>query len=267
MYAFAPRPGFRPEPATLERLEALDVRLVDEPLVDRFADEPTYNKVAVSAWAERELDHETLVFTDTDCVFLGEPAELVEGDWVAAAAPGRPADRRVARQGQERALLAQDVRRARGRGPSRSCAPRSARWRSAPTGTAAWSAARRSAGLFGAWERALNQLHDADLVFDKWPHFMDQLSLAAVTADVHDRVRILSDAYNYPLRHRASLAPEAVELDLADLVHVHYRLWLHMPDAAREGEPAVRPGERPVSPGSPSACPSSRRSRTRARAG
>ena len=93
VYAFAPRPGFQPEPATLERLEALDVRLIDEPLVDRFADEPTYNKVAVSAWAERELDHETLVFTDTDCVFLGEPAELVGGDWVAAL---RPVDRRIA---------------------------------------------------------------------------------------------------------------------------------------------------------------------------
>ena len=34
---------------------------------------------------------------------------------------------------------------------------------------------------------------------------MDQLSWAAVTADVHDRVRILSDGYNYPLRHRRSL--------------------------------------------------------------
>jgi hypothetical protein len=31
VYAFAPRPGFQPEPATLERLEALDVRLIDEP--------------------------------------------------------------------------------------------------------------------------------------------------------------------------------------------------------------------------------------------
>ena len=64
---------------------------------------------------------------------------------------------------------------------------------------------------------------------------MDQLSLAAVTADVHDRVRILSDAYNYPLRHRAALAPAAVELDLAEIVHLHYRLWFHMRDSLREG--------------------------------
>ena len=71
---------------------------------------------------------------------------------------------------------------------------------------------------------------------------MDQISWAMVTADVHDRVRILSDAYNYPLRHRPSLAAEAVELDLAELVHLHYRLWFHMPDALAKVEPPFDPG-------------------------
>ena len=71
-------------------------------------------------------------------------------------------------------------------------------------------AARRSAGLFAAWERALQRLFDAEIVQKRWPQFMDQLSWAGVTADVHDRVRILSDAYNYPLRHRPALAPAAV---------------------------------------------------------
>ena len=67
-----------------------------------------------------------------------------------------------------------------------------------------------------------------------------------MTADVHDRVRILSDAYNYPLRHRAGAgAAQARELDLDEIVHLHYRLWFHMPDALAEGRPAVRPdGER-----------------------
>ena len=240
MYAFAPRPAYLPEPATVQRLEELGVRLIDEPLVDRFADDPTYNKVPVSAWAERELDHETLVFTDTDCVFMSEPTELVEGDWLAAA---RPVDRRIAGS--------------RGKGKNEPY------WRKmyaelGVTGNpfvqttvgqmeirAYWNsgllAAKRSAGLFGAWERALNQLDDADLIFGKWPQFMDQLSWAAVTADVHDRVRILSDAYNYPLRHRASLVPEAVELDLAEIAHLHYRLWFHMPDALPKVNPPFDP--------------------------
>jgi hypothetical protein len=89
-------------------------------------------------------------------------------------------------------------------------------------------------------ERALNGC-TTPICVRQGPHFMDQLSLAAVTADVHDRVRVLSDAYNYPLRHRASLTPEAVELDLADLVHVHYRLWLHMPDALARVNPPFDP--------------------------
>ena len=117
-------------------------------------------------------------------------------------------------------------------------------------------AARRSAGLFGAWERALNRLFDAGLVPKRWPHFMDQLSWAGG----HRRrtttaVRILSDAYNYPLRHRAALAPEAVELDLGELVHMHYRLWFHMPDALAKVNPPVRPRRATATPGSTSGLP------------
>jgi hypothetical protein len=101
--------------------------------------------------------------------------------------------------------------------------------------------ARRSAGLFTAWEDALVRLFDAGLVANRWPHFMDQLSFAAVTADVHDRVRILSDAYNYPLRHRAALASAAVEMDLAEIVHLHYRLWFHMRDSLPKVDPPFDP--------------------------
>jgi hypothetical protein len=241
VYAFAPRPGLQPEAATVERLEGLDARVIDEPLVaERFADEPTLNKIAVSAWAERELDHDTLVFTDTDSIFLGEPTELMEGDWVAAA---RPVDRRIAgsrgkgknepywrkmydelgvkgRPFVHTAVGGQEIR---------------AYWNSGLL------AARRSAGLFGAWERAINKLYDAGLIPTRWPNFMDQLSWAAVIADHHDAVRILSETYNYPLRHRASLTPESVELDLGDLVHMHYRLWFHMPASLEKVNPPFDP--------------------------
>jgi hypothetical protein len=240
VYAFAPRPGLAPERATVERLETLAVTVIDEPLVDRFAHTPTFNKVAVSAWAERELEHETLVFVDTDSVFLGEPAELVGGDWVAAM---RPVDRRIAgsrgkgkNEPYWRKMYAElgvhsepFVRTAVGQMEIR------AYWNSGLV------AARRTAGLFAAWEQALIRLHDVNLVPTRWPQFMDQLSWAAVTADVHDRVRILSAAYNYPLRHRAALAAEAVELGLADLVHMHYRLWFHMPDALAKVNPPFDP--------------------------
>ncbi|MDX6581464.1 MAG: hypothetical protein QOI10_648 [Solirubrobacterales bacterium] len=240
VYAFAPRPEFRPEAATVERLTELGCTVIDEPLVDRFADNPTFNKVPVCAWAERELDHETLIFCDTDCVFLGEPSELAEGDWVAAM---RPVDRRIAgSRGKGRGepfwqkMYAElgvtgrpFVRTTVGQMEIR------AYWNSGLIG------ARRSAGLFTAWERALGKLYDAGLVDSRWPQFMDQISWAMVTADVHDRVRILSDAYNYPLRHRPSLKAAAVELDLAEIVHLHYRLWFHMPDALGRVEPPFDP--------------------------
>ncbi len=165
--------------------------MITEPLVGRFAETPTYNKVTVSAWAERELDHDTLVFTDTDSVFLGEPAELASGEWDAAM---RPVDRRIAGsrgKGKNEPYWQQDVR---GASASKSepfvetgvgQMPIRAYWNSGLIG------ARRSAGLFEAWERALIRLHDVGLVSEKWPHFMDQLSWAAVTADHHDRVRVL----------------------------------------------------------------------------
>lgn len=180
------------------------------------------------------------MFTDTDCVFLSEPTELGQGDWVAAM---RPVDRRIAgSRGKGKgepywqkmyAELGVEnrpfVRTTVGQMQIR------AYWNSGLIAT------RRSSGLFGAWENALERLYDADLVANRWPHFMDQLSWAAVTADAHDRVRILSDAYNYPLRHRAALIPEAVELDLAEIVHLHYRLWFHMADSLDKVDPPFDP--------------------------
>ena len=240
VYAFAPRPDHHPEPATVAALEALGVRYIDEPLVSRFADTPTFNKVSVSAWAERELDHETLVFTDTDCVFASEPTELTEGDWVAAM---RPVDRRIAGS--------------KGKGKNEPF------WRKmyAELGVrerpfvrtvaggmeirAYWNtglvAARRSAGLFGAWEEALGRLYDAEIVQKRWPQFMDQLSWAGVTADSHDSVRILSPSYNYPIRHRGALDAEARDLDLDQLVHVHYRLLFHVPGSLEQVNPPFDP--------------------------
>jgi hypothetical protein len=241
VYAFAPRPDFRPTPETIERLTGLGCQVVDEPLVDRYADNPTFNKVPVCAWAERELDHETLVFTDSDCVFVGEPRDLAEGDWVAAM---RPVDRRIAGsrgkgKGEPYWRKMYEALGVKNRPFVRTTVGHMkirAYWNSGLI------AARRSAGLFAAWEAALDKLHDVGLVDDRWPQFMDQISWAMVTADVHDDVRILSDAYNYPLRHRPSLPTAALELDLAEIVHVHYRLWFHMPDALAKVEPPFDPG-------------------------
>jgi hypothetical protein len=241
IYAFSPRPDFQPEPGTVERLEALGVRHITEPLIpDLPGGLPTFNKVFVSAWAERELDHETLVFTDTDTVLVGEPTALMQGDWVAAA---RPVDRRIAgsrgkgknepywRRMYEALGVTEEpyVETAVGQMRIR------AYWNSGLL------AARRSAGLFVAWERALKTLYDRDLVYHRMPQFMDQLSWAGVTANLGERMLILPAAYNYPLRQRGGLDDEARDLDLAEIVHVHYRLFFHLPEPLAAVSPPFDP--------------------------
>lgn len=240
VYAFAPRPDHRPGPETIERLEALGANFVDEPLVDRFADYPTFNKVPVSAWAERQLDHEVLVFADTDTVFFSDPVELAPGEWLAAA---RPVDRKIAGS------------KGKGKGEPfwqrmyETLGVESEPFVRTSVGEtqirAYWNtgliAVRRSAGLFVAWEEALARLFDEGVVFNRWPHFMDQLSWAGVTADIHDRVRILPETYNYPLRHRLSLGPQTSALELSEIVHMHYRLWFHLPDSLPEVVPPFDP--------------------------
>ena len=243
IYAVAPRPNKRPEQGTVERLQALGATYVDEPLEGLYEEWPTFNKVFVSAWAERELDHATLVFVDTDSVVLAEPTELLEGDWVAAV---RPVDRRIAgsRGKGKNEPYWQRMYEALGvtEEPFVETAVGGTRIR------AYWNsglvAVKREAGLFTAWKEGLERLFAAEVVYHRMPQFMDQLSLAAVTANVHDRVRILSHVYNYPLRQRGGLPDASRDLDLSEIVHLHYRLFFHLADPLG----AVAPPFDPASP-------------------
>ncbi len=229
IYAYAPRPDKRPEQETVARLAELGATFVDEPLEGLHEDHPTFNKVFVCAHAEREFAHETLVFADTDSVFLAEPTELIDGDWVAAM---RPVDRRIAgskgkgknepdwqRMYETLGITAEPYVETTVGGMRIR-----AYWNSGLV------AARSEAGLFQAWEAALNRLYEADVVHQRMPQFMDQLSWAAVTAESHDRVRILTDPYNYPLRQRGGLPDAVSNMDLDEIVHLHYRLFFHLAD-------------------------------------
>lgn len=243
LYAFT-HPNDRPDAATLERLEDLGATHVDLPASFPHSSDPKpLNKVYVAAWAERELEHEVLVFSDTDTVFLGEPRELANGRaWVAAARP------------------VGNSRTAASSGPDD---PNEEYWRrmyevvgvrSEPSVTtvvdrvrirAYWNAgliaARRTAGVFGAWNEALTRLFEAGCVYRK-PLFMDQLAWAAAIADVHERVHVLPATYNYPLPKRRKLPPKMRRLELADLVHVHYHRWGHLPGFLGEVRPPLDPG-------------------------
>jgi hypothetical protein len=238
VYAFT-SPEDSPSGETIERLAAHDVSHIELRLDSPYRDPPVLNKVFVSAWAERELEHEVLAFVDSDTVFLDDPRELTLDGWLAATkpvgnsrtagstGPGHPNEpywQRVYELLGVRSwpFVTTTVDRARIR----------AYWN---TGLIA---ARRDAGLFQAWEEALVRLFEAGCVFKK-PVLMEQVAWAGVIADIHDRVRILPEEYNYPLPKRTLLRPGVRDLELDDLVHVHYHRWGHLPGFLGEVRPPL----------------------------
>src|SRR4051812_14582048 len=76
IYAFQPRAGHDIAPATLRTLNELGVVHRGEILNRSFADYPAGNKVFACAYAEESLDHEILVFLDSDTIVTGEPEEF-----------------------------------------------------------------------------------------------------------------------------------------------------------------------------------------------
>jgi hypothetical protein len=240
IYAFT-SPEDAPAGATIERLEGMGATHVELRLDSPYRDPPVMNKVFVSAWAERELEHDVLAFVDSDTAFLGEPRELTGDGWLAAAKP---------------------VGNSRAAGSTGPGDPNEPYWqrvydelgvRSSPFVTttvdrvrirAYWNtglvAARRSAGLFGEWERALVRLFESGCVFKK-PVLMEQVAWAGVIADIHDRVWILPDEYNYPLPKRRFLPPGVRDRELEDLIHVHYHRWGHLRGFLGEVRPPLDP--------------------------
>lgn len=240
IYAFT-SPDDAPPRRTIARLEELGTTHVELDLGDRRRDPPVLNKVYVCAWAERELEHRTLAFTDTDTVILDEPRELARGDWLAASKPVGSSraggSKGPGKRNEKYWLRMYDALGVRAEPWVTSVVDRKrirAYWN---TGLVA---ARREAGLFAAWEDALEFLYDNDVVFRK-PVLMEQLAWSGVTADLHDRVWQLPDAYNYPLPKRRFLPEEMQRLDLDDLVHVHLHKWAHLPGFLTEVLPPLDP--------------------------
>lgn len=241
VHAVCPRPDEAPDQAGVAALRELGAEYSEAALAHELGEPSNADKISACAFAERELDHERLVFVDSDTLLLGEPDALLGGDWVAAA---RPVDRRIAGS--------------RGKGKNEPFWQRmyeALGVRSEPfvkTGVgglrirAYWNtgllAVRRDAGLFGAWENAFRVMLERGIVHRRFPYFTEQMSWAPVVADLHDRVLILPSSYNYALRHRGALEPEARELDLHEIVHLHYRLAFHVPNALERVHPPFDPG-------------------------
>jgi hypothetical protein len=229
VYTFAPRPGHEPAVETVAALERLGARHVDLTLNERRPDLPHTNKVYVSAWAERELDHDVLVFNDSDTIFLDAPTELdIPSGTLAALRPVGSASAASTGPGDRnepdwlRLYAALGVRDR----PFGETVVKRTRIRT--YFSAGIVAVRREAGVFGAWAEALYRLLAGEVIRPDLLRQGDQLALAGVLTDRVDELLILPDTYNYPLPKRWQLPPALARLDLPDLVHVHCHSWLHL---------------------------------------
>lgn len=84
--AVSPRPHLALDRSARERLEALGVTYVAEPLNETASAYGTINRIVAGAWAERTSASPYLVVLDTDMVWVGEPS------FARAGAGVRPVD-------------------------------------------------------------------------------------------------------------------------------------------------------------------------------
>lgn len=228
IYSFQPRSGGPLRAETLRTMDELGVCHRTEVLNGRFPDYPISNKVFVSSWAEAHLDEDVLVFCDSDTIFVGEPQALELDQGVAV----RPVDHR--NRGSKGPGSREDPYWRRlyeicgiTAEPYVSTAIEGERIR------AFWNAglvaARRTTGLFHAWERDFLQLMDAGHLPGGQITFMDQLALAATLAREPGLVRQLDARYNYALPKRSVMRAPERDYQLEDLIHVHYHRWFNKP--------------------------------------
>ena len=76
VFSFQPRPGYQISEETHRALADLDVEHHEILLNTRYSNDPLANKPLTAAFAEKELNHEYLVFADSDQIILNEPSAL-----------------------------------------------------------------------------------------------------------------------------------------------------------------------------------------------
>jgi hypothetical protein len=240
VYSFAPRPGQHPAAGTVARLGELGVQHVDEPLNERHPELPNCNKVYACEWAERELDHDVLVFVDSDTVFLAEPTDLAApGDWLVATRPVSNRNVGSGGEGDKNERSWQEVYEALGVTARPWVETALGGHRIRAYYNTGLIATRREAAVYGRWRDALDRLLDGGFRLRKMRGQTDQVVFAAAVADLADRVTILPDSYNYPIAKRYKMSPAVAALGLDDLTHIHLHRWAHKPGLLEALDPPL----------------------------
>jgi len=235
IHTFQPRAGLEIAEETADELRALGVEHHTVLLNSRFHGYPIGNKIIVSAFAERFLDEEILVFLDSDTFFAGEPALFDLPGGVDAAA--WPVDRKrngSTGPGDPHDTYWTDLYRVFGVREEPFVESNSDQERIRAYFNSGLVVARRSAGIMNEWLDVFLQMEeDKRLPPDGSMQFLDQVSLAIVLAKRWQRVSQLDWRYNYPLPQRARLAEPARSAGLQEMIHIHYHRWFQKPEFLR----------------------------------
>ncbi|MEA2489821.1 MAG: hypothetical protein QOH21_1613 [Acidobacteriota bacterium] len=262
IHTFSPRAGRGIGEATRTVFAQYAVQHHEEILNVDFDEYGVGNKIFAAARAEELANEDVVVFVDSDTVVLSEPSALALPEGIDVAV--RPVDFHRWQEPEDEEHWRTRHRRLSSAGEGdrgdeywlrmyelcgvearpfveTSCD----RVRIRAYANSGLVAARRSAGVFGQWQRDFLTLAKAghrpaggDL------HYLDQLSLAATLARYWDRVEVLDGRYNYPLVGRPLLAEPLRSARLDELVHVHYNRYFHdhgflaalQPPLERDGE-------------------------------
>jgi len=222
VFSFQPRPGYQISEETHRALADLDVEHHEILLNTRYSNDPLANKPLTAAFAEKELNHEYLVFADSDQIILNEPSALclpagfdvglrpVHKKNVGAYGKGDP---NYPYWQKLYSLLEVDehtyVHTTIGGHRILSY------WNSGLV------AVRRESGLFSLWASNFHKTMKKGL---KPPlrRFVEQTVLSATVVSKSAEVFRFSNDYNYPI-HRHNEIPKETRVEhLRDMTTVHY---------------------------------------------
>jgi len=243
IHAYAPREGHEPTAETRIALQSLGVEVHTDPLNTEYAYYPFANKIYAAAAAERELAEDVIVFCDSDTVFLSQPDALdLEPGVDVAVAPAFHVNK--ASTGPEHRMepyweRVWEIAGVDGPPPYIETVERQKRIRG--YWNAGILAARRSSGYCSDWlELWLALLAEEHFPDDKMM-VTDQVAITAAVARRPDRFANLERTYNYNIGRRPFYTGGMDQVDLDQLVHVHYHQWFNRRKLLRDLRPPLKP--------------------------
>jgi hypothetical protein len=220
VYVYSPRPGREASPWAIELFERLGARHVSLPLNERYFDYPLANKPLSMAHAERTLDHDYLIFLDSDILCWHEPRlfTLQQGKDLAMTVD---TTKSTASSGAEDPFdpIWMDLYRLAGSEhyPFVTTTLTDERVRGW------WGSgviiARRSAGLMARWEKIFEEALATVDFSPSMLYMREQMTISALAAALGSRLEELPITYNYPVQNYSHFSARGTPAHDACLWH------------------------------------------------